>query len=531
MTVSLLTQPSTHVSAYRPITWEVTSNRTPFESLNVTAVADSGGGFCQFTVGTHTFKQFDIITGTGFTDTSYNVRAEVTGFSATTINVNIVFNATDTGIATRTNDNFKIKSTIYTYEGAQYTLFGQAADFDGNLRVSTLSPHGLLPGGWVKLAGTAYDGIHQVVRINAPDQFVIAATFTSSSGGTANNLDLLGTKHQSEIIVGATSLFRFNLSNFLQTVVSYDVAPLGSGSDIISPNDNSEKEYIVTFLEQYDDVAGLTKDQDSLDNDTGKQVFNTTLQHEDTQDMVRFIADSASKEFLTNQPNGLFYQTSARLRRDEEVHLHFITTESAVTFRLIEYDQVVGGSPTITNSASKTITGGRGIFTIDASTLLASTKRIDVRLRNNADTLFITQVQRFIIDERSLCNGVRLTWLNRLGGEDSFTFMANNERAVNSNRVQFTKGITEGFALTDRGRTDLGVVAGNSYSAVSDFLPRATAEWLEELATSPLVFRISGTDRIPVVITSTSVTTTSKEGMARIEIEYADANDIIVQNG
>lgn len=526
MTLSLLTEPDDKASAYRPVIWEVQTNRLSYESNNVTAVSDSGSGFCQFEVGSHNFKQFDVITGSGFTDTSYNVRAQVTGFGATSINVDIPFNATDTGVATRTNDDFKVKGTVFSHKGQPITISTSTLETDGNTRLVSPSNHGLAVGDWVEVTGTtSYNGIHQVLRVPFPNSYVIEVAFVGSESGTSQNLFRLGSKTQNQITVGSDELFRFNFANFLAAALTSDIAPLTGVVDVITPNDNSETEYAIQWVEIYNDKNGLQTEYDTLDNNTGKQAFNATLQHQDTQDLQAYFVESAVKLFLTNQPSLL------PLRRDEDYQLHFISTSASLKVRIIEYDAITAGSPTVTTSASKTIIDDRGIVTLTGSGLLASTKRLEVRLINDAETSFLSAAQSFLVLPVLGCEKVRLTWLNRLGGFDSYTFIGSEVRGIDSEIITYTKGLDIGFDVQDAGETILGVTANNEFSIWSEFVKGETAEWLEELITSPQVYLVDGTDHVPVIVTSRGMKTKDSEDVVQFNITYRMANKLILQNG
>ena len=526
MALVVLNAADNKASAYRPIIWDLTSNRTAYLSRGVTVVADDGGGFAEMTVGgAHTYIVGDIITGTAFaTETTYNARAEVTGITGTTIVTDLAFTATDVGIATRTNDEFKTKVTAYTYASQPNPILSAASEPDLNTRIVLTSDHGLNAGDWVFIdSTTSYNGIQQLLTVPTTDSYVIGVTFVATETGNSRNLHVLGSKAVTQITVAGDTLFRFNVSSFMKADLSYDIAAIGGVTDIISPNDNSEVEYILEWVEVYNDKAGIPQEVDTTSITSGKQAYNTALQHEEPQNLTVFATDDSTKRFLTNIPD------FAILRDDEEIQLHFITFETSLKVRIIEYDALTGGTPTVTTSASKTITDGRGIVTVSGSIYLASTKRIEVKLVDNAGTTDLSETRTFKILP-SICDKPRLQWLNRLGGIDSYTFTGDVERKVSASKSVFTRGLAVGFGVGDSGDNILGVEADNDFSIWTDFLSNDYGIWMEELITSNKAWRVSGSDQIPIIITRNKATTTDTGSIKQINITYQNANALNIQD-
>lgn len=137
MAITIEVQPDKFTAVYRniPTNWEVESTQFGADVFAASAVADDGGGFCRYTIGSHNILVNGIVTGSGFVGPiSYNVRQTVTAVGATTIDTDVTFIGTDTGTITRTNDNFQIRAQIL--DGA--TLVGEKVakriDVGGNDR-------------------------------------------------------------------------------------------------------------------------------------------------------------------------------------------------------------------------------------------------------------------------------------------------------------------------------------------------------------------------------------------------------------
>lgn len=121
MAITIEVSPLKFNAVYRniPINVEVSSTQFGNQSFSATAVANNGLGKCRITIGTHGIVNNGVVTGTGFTNTEYNVRHTVTGIApASFIDTDIDFISNDSGTITRTNDNFQIRAEIRKEPGA-----------------------------------------------------------------------------------------------------------------------------------------------------------------------------------------------------------------------------------------------------------------------------------------------------------------------------------------------------------------------------------------------------------------------------
>ncbi len=169
---------------------------------------------------------------------------------------------------------------------------------------------------------------------------------------------------------------------------------------------------------------------------------------------------------------------------------------------------------------------------------------------------------------------VRFHWLNRMGGIDSYTAKRNVAESISVNRDTIeTKSADRtwyqsskdgsGSALTDAdyisntmrggnlykgGREVLNVNANRNNSVYTEPLNKSTAQWLEEIMTSPNVWiemdtdatargntvnsyqRPSTKEYIPVIITNGSAETVNQEaGLVSFNIEYTLAHKVQTQ--
>ena len=145
------------------------------------------------------------------------------------------------------------------------------------------------------------------------------------------------------------------------------------------------------------------------------------------------------------------------------------------------------------------------------------------------------------------CKGfetVRLTWLNKFGVWDYYTFTKKNTRATDIKRTEFNrvKGDWNGITFTkygyERGRGVLSTMATETMSLNSDwFTNDEEAAWIEQLFISPEVYILGGYDATdtapanygeyltPVIVTNNSydryTRANDKVAQYEIDIEYS----------
>jgi len=169
---------------------------------------------------------------------------------------------------------------------------------------------------------------------------------------------------------------------------------------------------------------------------------------------------------------------------------------------------------------------------------------------------------------------VRFHWLNRVGGIDSYTAKRDVVEGLSINRDTITRNSSDkswnqnqydssgnvlsssayrsntmrGGNLYKGGREVMNVNADRNYSVFTEPLGRDTAEWLEEIMTSPNVWiemetdatkqlnavnpyqRPSTKEYIPVIITNGDIETVNQEqGLVKFNIEYTLSHSVVTQ--
>lgn len=141
----------------------------------------------------------------------------------------------------------------------------------------------------------------------------------------------------------------------------------------------------------------------------------------------------------------------------------------------------------------------------------------------------------------------RFSWLNRLGGLDSYTFRLNSTESISVERQEFEKYLSYlksdnsfGYSIGDRGKQNYDIKVITKYSVVSEWQNEETHKWLEELFTSPQVYLISTSldgdiTWDPIIITSNSVEIRDKKGygnrLLSHNIEFIKSYKKVIQRG
>ena len=102
---------------------------------------------------------------------------------------------------------------------------------------------------------------------------------------------------------------------------------------------------------------------------------------------------------------------------------------------------------------------------------------------------------------------VRLHWMNKLGGFDSFNFNKNQINAMEIERKQFKAPLPIGYSKQDRLKTNYNTTINDRISINSDWITEEESILLEELATSPVIYL----ERTPTDFVSVNITNTSYE--------------------
>ena len=360
--------------------------------------------------------------------------------------------------------------------------------------------------------------------------------------------------------------------------------------DKFCTNEKSVRIFKVIFKIQHSDtVTGeVAVNPTSLVSTDEFIIYNGTVQHEDiialdlsgnygyNLDANNYIMNDTDAKFLTNCPTTIDigtndYHTLAFFSdyaldfkvggatadsQIEDIVIRFFPELNAsgtqLSLSIIDNTPANGGKRSFVNEANnKLIFFGCGTANLkNYTTIPANTKSYRIAVRDS-DANLISQNYIFnIIDDD--CKGfekIRLTWLNRLGAWDYYSFTKRNVRTVETQRTSYKQisGLyNESVFMTHGykgGQKTFYTNAKERVTLNTDFVTESTATWLEELFTSPEVYIINefSTDGSegyinkyvqPVTITSSTYTkqTRANDNLLQYTLEIERSKNRVIQN-
>lgn len=323
---------------------------------------------------------------------------------------------------------------------------------------------------------------------------------------------LASLKYQPRVV--GTDPVSIDVSRILHELVSSDYLKLNSvvSPSIVTTSGAAISDYSVQFGEQYSDTVYA-----NLSSYSG-YVFNAAVNN------LRFaFYDDAvylNKQFLTR-----FNRQVARKRDSVMISMLQSDTSAITGFGLAVFDMTGSSLYTTTISnpfTSLSNTNARLLHLHIGFDYLYNLLAFSSTVYNNAAyyTITTTGGTSFRVDLYSQCErfpGMRLHFLNELGGFDSFNFMLDTKGSQTAERKQYLRQAVNRRTGYDATNRRFEVLNRNYYStykekvkAISDYLTDTESQLLGELLTSPLVYIEAdasqyggtGTVLIPVNITT-----------------------------
>jgi hypothetical protein len=346
----------------------------------------------------------------------------------------------------------------------------------------------------------AYNQVPYTVSSNMTAQpnfnFIVDVNETS---GTSNPLARLKYPVQP-----SSAQLTFDIGSVLKNYVSYDFNNVGGD---FAANTNSRLKYYVQFRELYDvsGVPTLTGVLASHPTTPSASSFNFAANG--IFDFESFTPTAYAGKNITN----IGYLSNAaaieRIESNQEKFLYWFDPTQLVT--KIRYVDSAGD----TEDVPITLTSKEYLFCtrggqyaqdviINAGLDLVSAYKVELLDVSNV----VLASRTFTLDtECSQYPTVRLHWMNKLGGFDSFNFNKNTIDTIEIERKQFKAPLPIGYSKQDRLKTNYNTTINDRISINSDWISEAESLLLEELATSPVIYlERSVTDYVAVNITNSS---------------------------
>ena len=489
MAISIYSLPPNIAAAWRPVIFEVTSDRYDNAARAVSAVSSGTGTFARYATGAHTFKVGDVVTGSTFIgiNVAYNVKQTVTVISGAYIETDLLFVATATGagVITRTNNNFQVRCETYVFDQPKLNITSVTNYGGGMVDLVYGSPHGYTSGVILVEGTTHYNSNYIIQSIPTSTSVRILASYSASETGVSRLATLTGTKRQQAIQIAGSPGFRMNAMKHLQidlTPSLIDSAP----ASIQTPTIEAIKPYCIIFTEEFDNAVGLLTSYTQYMT-AWQYADRATLQLDLYTDLSSFIIPAAgaspSIRFLTNCPACKF------IRVGEEEQLSFLvdaSTNPSYKVAVQKYD-LGGTAAAVAYLSLVAIVDKRGVIPINSNLFDATNSKVVVWLVDNSLNQK-TEKRTFVMDYGKYQNPIRVYFENTLGGFDAFTFTGAFNKTTTFKKTSFKKSLPSTFLVRDRAATDIG--GGNilAYEVYSALLSNQELLWLFELLSSVSVF-------------------------------------------
>lgn len=306
-------------------------------------------------------------------------------------------------------------------------------------------------------------------------------------------------------------------SPILKNFVKYDFLNLNGEQQAM--NLNSRAKYKIEFRELFDVsgapiISSVLKTFPSSGTDT---VINSIFDFEDFTTNVLDGYNVSGFGFLTETPEHI------KIEVNQDLRLSYYDPNNIVNFVYI--DNIPEDLIALSTSATEPL---RAINIRNIIDYLGY-NRIGTHTVTlaNSFVLPICTLTFEIIEPCSKYETIRLHWLNKLGGFDSYNFTKQSLKSMDIDRKQFKKMQSINYSKSDRLKTNYNTTITDKLQINSDWISDEMADWFQGLLTSPIVYLERGIDNfIAVNITNSNYLIQNylnarKLHNLQLEIEYS----------
>jgi hypothetical protein len=207
----------------------------------------------------------------------------------------------------------------------------------------------------------------------------------------------------------------------------------------------------------------------------------------------KFLTDAPRTQYIDSNQSAFLYLLASDLGISKIVLDGYDSTGSAISTGAIDVSQ--------SNKFSRIAIGTYDIVNSDASTWLTGNpltflNNVSYYTVNIDESTYGSEVFTFYINERcSKYTPIRLHWLNRLGGFDSFNFNMKSMEETAITRASYKQehhrfnGTNYLYDSMSRGTTDYHVMTQDKLTVNTPFLTEAESVWMNDFASSPVVYQ------------------------------------------
>jgi hypothetical protein len=332
--------------------------------------------------------------------------------------------------------------------------------------------------------------------------------------------------------IAGTAVFEFDLQEFYRDNVIYDIqTPAVAARQYTAPN--SYFRLLTYAFYELLNSNGVLIIGESLGANTDKTVINAARQTYNAAGLPNKVitAGVGFGEFLTNSPRTMNIATGESYvlslysanNSPNAIAVSFLDAAfNTISTNFIDYTTTIGGrydvAVGLANLATAGITPPSG----------AVGYVVAVGVRDSVPPFdFVPSSEIVAFKIVNQCEGaVRLHFLNRWGGYDSYTFTGFNTSSVKPSSTQYEKYLRNGFTPKDRGAQAQYRDVVQSMTLNSDILSQAESEWLAELVGSPVAYMETAGQLIPITIDDERFVYDNKNKLGSLTLAIRLANNI-----
>lgn len=290
----------------------------------------------------------------------------------------------------------------------------------------------------------------------------------------------------------------YDPSRILQTQVETPIAIPSNNHPTYFDAPNMYFNYSLVIWEEIKNAQGVYE-RGTVNIQDKKTVWNGGVNLRDwlNFDYVSYnYSAGSSNKYLTNAPRTQY------INEGESAFLYFLNSEQSSTTLTLESftGGVSNGTSDLTFAMSSDFgyvaIGYQDIRLADASDWSSN----PFTLIENSDYYTITlaggETHTYYINARcSKYEPIRLHWLNRLGGFDSFNFSLKSKQETEIDRRSYRQqhhdftGSNWQYTSKSRGTTDYYVGLTDKLTINTPFLTEDESTWMEDFASSPVVYQ------------------------------------------
>jgi len=383
--------------------------------------------------------------------------------------------------------------------------------------------------------------------VQSPMYFRVTSTNTSQCGfNYVFDIFTGNTDYKTRIVLQARldGSCVFTPNTVLKSYLGYDLQPTSSS---VKGASNSAMQYRVSIGEQYGLGNNCTTGVTTFSGITTQSGYcwNAVTQYKDfpTFKYTQFYMTGSTSRFLTNRPDNL------KVNPMEWETISILNVNSGgtkVSGFLYTFASDDGSSVSqffLSNPFSASTAGSAKLLNIPVGTanleqaFLISFNyaafnyyTIQATSGNSASTTGISEVRTFRFND--VCYkypGVRLAFLNSLGGFEFFNFPMISRKFIDVEREKYQKILPYNYNVGNRARAVVETQAQESVTIGTDYISTEVSEWLiREFYTSPEVYEMQGDGTyLPITVEpgNKEIPSTFNDKLVQLSFKYTYAFD------